>query len=191
MANKIVGEIKEKIKNFLLRFAKEYPNSGVGVNLPFILEELDQEAEGFDVKIVKYMTKIFMIENDFLPDAEPGTFGTHLEIMEDYLRILETGEINVLDYVYKQEVAKKYIDFLVPGIKLDKFSREWVGILAELRESLQEEDPSGDGGSHHNCVTCRTRDVCPIRGLKEHLEQMAKEKAGSMDDDGSGFIILN
>lgn len=184
MASKLPEETIEKIKNFLERFANAYPNSGVAVFLTRIIEDSTQKIEGFDERIAAYMANAINIEQSRLPKAGTGMsdiLETHLEIMEDFLKILETGDVNVLEYVRKEKAARMYKDFLVQGIKLRKFSQEWSGIVDEMRNFLVEDALFGD---EHDCATCPDKDTCLSKDLKQHIEKIKKTPGDTLDMTG-------
>lgn len=177
MANRIPKEIKEKIKAFVERFAKEYSDSGIASLLALILEDLSQETEGFENKISKYVIQNFQVEMKRLPNPEANASETHLGIMQDFLRVLEERDANILDYVGKRESAIRYKGFLEQKIKLEGFSKEWSGIMFELQELSDKEVSPGDG---HDCANCSEKDSCSGFLLEQHLIQ-TKGREGSKD----------
>lgn len=182
MTKELPEHIKEKIKEYVERFANAYHESGVPETLPDILEDLKRGSEGADKKIAYYMNRIFEAESNHLQKMDADALETNLEILKDFLKILETGDVNVLEYVRKQETATELVSLIQERMTLLDFVKEWSNILAQLSES-QAKDAFSE--NDHNCAICRITDSCPIKDIKQRLEREAE----SMGDKPAIMVI--
>ncbi len=178
MANIFSEKIRERIKDFVTKYAKEYPKTNLAAHLSAIIEELSQELEGSDEHILQYMAEALSYERNQLPAIEASELETYQEIMDDFLKILETGDVNVIDYVRKQEAAIRYKVFLQQGIRLYRFSKEWASILEEIHNSLNESSYMTLVVHSHDCSKCPASETCSFKEIVQRLEEKSKASAG-------------